>query len=80
MTWRGQETVSFGKPVYRIINPVTGEIREFPSLAALVDGYDEDAALLGRIAAALGPAIERRWQDGDESLDLVAAIRRLVRT
>ena len=66
-----------GRPVFRITNPDTGEIREFPSLTSLVDGYDEAWRLLGKVARTLGPDVLRRWEDGDESVDLTAEVRGL---
>ncbi len=63
----------------RVCNRETGEIREWRGgLDWLMAAYDEDATLLGRIAAALGPDVLRRWEDDDESLDLVAEVRGLV--
>jgi hypothetical protein len=63
----------------RLANTETGEIREWRGgLDRLMEGIDEDATLLGRIAEALGPDVLRRWEDGDESLDLAAEVRGLV--
>jgi hypothetical protein len=63
----------------RVCNPETGEIREWRGgLDRLMEGIDEDTALLGRIAEALGSDVLRRWEDGDESLDLAAEVRGLV--
>jgi len=58
----------------RFSNPDTGEIREVESFDAFVRWYDENAALLGRVAEALGLAVLKRWEDGDESLDLAAEV------
>lgn len=77
MSWTYREATVLGRPVLRIANPETGEIREFPSFTSLVDGYDEDSILLGRIARALGPAVAKRWEEGDESLDLAAEVSAL---
>ena len=77
MSWTYAETTVMGRPVFRMTNPGTGEIREFPSFSALVDGRDEDSILLGRIARALGPDVAKRWEDGEESLDLAAEVQAL---
>jgi hypothetical protein len=77
VTWTYREATVMGRSVFRITNPDTGEIREFPSFTSLVAGYDEDNVLLGRIARSLGPEVAQRWEDGDESLDLAAEVRTL---
>ena len=77
MSWTYRETTVMGRSVFRITNPDTGEIREFQSFTSLVDGYDEDSILLGRIVRVLGADVAKRWEDGDESLDLVAEVRTL---
>jgi hypothetical protein len=57
----------------RLANTETGEVREWGSgLGALLEGHDEYKRLCERIAVVLGPAVVRRWRDGDESLDLAA--------
>jgi hypothetical protein len=53
----------------------TGEIREWRGgLDGLLESHDFYATLAGRVAAALGPDIRRRWEDGDETLDLAAEV------
>jgi hypothetical protein len=62
----------------RVCNRETGEIREWrDGLDSLVSAYDEAWELLGRIAEALGPDVLRRWEDGDEELDLAAEVASL---
>jgi len=62
----------------RYANRETGEIREHGGgIDGLIQSYDEAWDLLGRIAEALGPDVLRRWEDGDESLDLAAEVRGL---
>jgi len=78
VTWSYRVATVMGRPVFRITNPDTGEIREFPSFTSLVEGYDEAWRVLGKVAEALGPEVFRRWQDGDESLDLAAELRKLA--
>ena len=75
MSWTYREATVTGRPVFRITNPDTAEIREFPSFTSLVDGYDEAWRLLGQVARTLGPDVLQRWEDGDESLDLAAKVR-----
>ena len=62
---------------FRISNPKTGEIRERPTFSTLVEDHDWYADICGRIAETLGPDVLKRWQDGDESLDLAAEVRAL---
>lgn len=65
---------------FRFLNPETGEIRE---TSGGFDGFvrDKDMAweMLGDIAESLGPDVLRRWEDGDESLNLAVEVRRLRR-
>ena len=80
MSWTYGKATVMGRRVFRITNPETGEIREFPSFTSLVDGYDEDSILLGRIARALGADVAKRWEDDDESLDLAVEVSALRET
>lgn len=73
----GTGTMQIDLRPLRILNPDTGEIREWPAgLSGLVEARDEYMFLCGRIARALGPVIVKRWEDGDESLDLATEVER----
>jgi hypothetical protein len=60
---------------FRIMNPDTGEIRERPEFSTLVDDHDWYRDICGKVASALGPDVLKRWEDGDEGLDLAAEVR-----
>jgi len=73
--WRRVET----EDPLTFANPETGEIREIRGgFSALVWARDEYADICGRVAEALGPGVLRRWEDGDESLDLAAEVAAVV--
>ena len=72
--WRRVET----ETPLTYCNPDTGEIREHQDgFDGLVRDRDRAWDLLGDVAEALGSAVLRRWEDGDECLDLAAEVRRL---
>jgi len=77
VTWTYREATVMSRTVFRITNPDTGEVREWQSFTSLVDGHDEAWRLLGKVAEALGPDIEWRWQDADEGLDLAAEVQQM---
>lgn len=80
MSWRiHPNATKQGKPVFRFSNPETGEIREADSFAEFIEWHDELASICGDIAEALGPKVLKRWQDGDESLNLTAEVKELVK-
>jgi hypothetical protein len=59
-----------------IANDETDEVREVPGgLNGLLSSWEEGAALLRRIAGALGRDVKRRWDDGDRGLDLAAEVQ-----
>ena len=72
--WRRVET----ETPLTYFDPDTGEIREHDGgFDGLVRSKDEAWDLLGKAAETLGADVLRRWEDGDECLDLVAEVRRL---
>jgi hypothetical protein len=69
--WRRVET----ETPLTYFDPDTGEIREHAGgFDGIVRSKDEAWHLLGNVAEALGPDVLRRWEDGDEHLDLAAEV------
>jgi hypothetical protein len=59
-----------------IANDETDEVREvLGGLNGLLSSWEEGAARLRRIAGVLGRDVQRRWDDGDRSLDLAAEVQ-----